>query len=133
MPLQWTPDLSVNVKEIDEQHKHFIAMMNDFYGASRNINDSHELNRLFADLLKYAELHFSTEERYFDLCKYEASEEHRNEHYEMREKLTAFMNKLENGGDILLDLMDFLEDWLVIHLGEYDKKYTKCLNDHGYY
>jgi hemerythrin len=35
------------------------------------------------------------------------------------------------GGAIVKDLLDFLEDWLVDHLNGQDKKYTECFNKNG--
>jgi hypothetical protein len=29
------------------------------------------------------------------------------------------------------DLVDYLEDWLIGHLAEYDQRYVQCFHDHG--
>lgn len=129
--IEWKDDYSVNVKEIDNQHKHFVGIINQLYEAVQN-QATDKLDNILADLASYAEEHFSTEEKYFDQFNYENSAEHKEEHRKLKQKVSEFVNdKSDDKLGVCFNLLDFLEDWLVDHLAEQDQKYSKCFNDHG--
>jgi hemerythrin-like metal-binding protein len=132
MSIEWTEELSVHVKLIDEQHKHFIGIINKLYKANENLTIKKDLPVLISELIEYAKVHFATEEKYFDLFNYEGGSEHKAQHHMMYLKLEEFKNNLS--GDLIKlteILMSFVEDWLVIHIEEYDKKYVECFTSHG--
>lgn len=128
----WNQDLSVNVGLIDEQHKRFVQMLDDFYQAILQGKEKQELAKLFEGLGNYANYHFATEEKYFDEFNYEGSAEHKAEHNAFRDKVADIKQRADSGDEqVSTELIDFLEDWLVKHVNGLDKKYTKCFNDHG--
>ena len=132
MLIQWTDDLSVGVKEIDEQHKIFLNILNDLCDTSCSLHPISEIASILKQLTSYASFHFATEEKYFDKFNYELSTEHKEEHNKLLTKVTEFNQIFINEGDAILpELLDFLEDWLIDHLSGQDKKYTKCFHDHG--
>ncbi|HRY63702.1 MAG TPA: bacteriohemerythrin [Patescibacteria group bacterium] len=132
MPILWSDDLSVNVKEIDDQHWTFLGILNGLYDVLRQPEREIELTGLVHQLESYAAFHFATEERYFDKFDYPWADEHKEEHRELLTKILKLKNRYESEGEAILpELLDFLENWLTDHLATQDKKYTKCLNDHG--
>ncbi len=134
MAIKWTPDLSVGVKEIDAQHQAFVGMLNELYDSFVVPDYKEKTGIILPRLVDYALLHFATEEKYFDLFKYEGTEEHVKEHRDLQAKVEAFMRRYQSGeNEIILELIDFMEDWLVHHLQNLDMKYVKCFHDHGLY
>jgi hemerythrin len=132
MPIPWKDEFSVNIKEIDDQHKQFIEILNKLYDALEKLKIKSELGKILNELIEYAELHFSTEENYFDQCHYENSDEHKEEHRKIKEKLADFKKQYQDEKiEITSDFVDFVEDWLVDHLESQDQKYVKCLNKCG--
>jgi len=132
MPIQWSDDLSVNVKEIDAQHQTFLKILVGITELLYQPERSDELDDLMHQLESYMSYHFATEERYFDEFEYELSEEHKAEHRDLAEQIFKYKTRYKSEGDsILPEVVDFLEDWLVDHLATQDKKYTKCFNEHG--
>lgn len=133
MPIiPWTSDLSVNVKEIDEQHKTFLGILNSLYELMMEPEASREIKDILRQLEAYTTFHFATEEKYFDKFNYEFAEEHKKEHRKLLVKMEEFNKRLDSEGSLVLSgLLDFLSDWLVGHLSNQDKKYTKCFNEHG--
>jgi hemerythrin-like metal-binding protein len=128
----WGPELSVNVKLIDEQHKKFVQMLDDYYQAILKGRGKQELLKLFEDLDNYSNYHFATEEKYFDEFNFEGSAEHKAEHNNFRAKVADIKKRADAGEEqISTEIIDFLEDWLVKHVNGLDKKYTKCFNEHG--
>ena len=134
MPIQWNNSYSVNVKELDDQHKYFLSLLNRLYRYIYANKSRDELKSILTDLVSYKSNHFATEEKYFDLYNYENSVEHKKEHQKLEQQISDFQNEfLEGKKDITVELVDFLENWLIDHLDTQDKKYTKCFNEHGLY
>jgi hemerythrin len=132
MDFIWKDEYSVGVKEIDDQHRHFVDLLSKLYFAISSRQVKQTLAELSQDLIAYADNHFQTEEKYFKEFNYEGAEEHIAEHRKLKEQLTDFQegftaNKLE----LSFKLIDFLEDWLVGHLANMDKKYVQCFHEHG--
>jgi len=134
MPIQWNEEHSVNVKELDDQHKIFISLLNRSYDLIHSQGSQKDLKNILADLIDYAVNHFNAEEKYFDLYNYENLFEHKEEHKKLKKQVLDFQKDFLAGKkDITVELIDFLEDWLIDHLGSQDKKYSKCFNEHGLY
>ncbi|MFC1789642.1 bacteriohemerythrin [Patescibacteria group bacterium] len=131
MPIPWSQDLSVNIKEIDEQHKHFLGLLNKTYDVFYKLKKE-EVPQLVKELHDYTQTHFETEEKYFDKFNYEFTNDHKKEHRELEAKVEEFNRKIKSEGvEAIGELVEFLEDWLVEHMANHDKKYTKCFNEHG--
>jgi hemerythrin len=132
MEFKWKEEYGVGIKEIDDQHRYFISLLNNLYLAIGSSKDREELEQLFKNLSDYAEIHFATEEKYFDEFHYEGSSEHKRKHQEMRDEI-ARIKKHESGNDIDFygNIVYFLKDWLEDHLEKMDKKYKECFMKHG--
>ena len=134
MAITWSSALSVNVKEIDEQHKVFVGLLNEAYEVLRNPAIRDTLPELIERLVKYTKMHFGTEEKYFDTFQYEFADLHKQEHRKLEKQAELFLERVKTEGFAVEgELLDFLENWLVSHLANHDKKYTKCFNEHGLY
>lgn len=133
MPIiPWINNFSVNVKELDEQHKVFIELLNSLYEIMLKPESSQEIRDILHQLITYTTFHFATEERYFDKFNYEFAIEHKNEHRKLLLEVAEFNKRLDSEGDrVMTELLNFLGDWLANHLDTQDKEYTKCFNEHG--
>ena len=129
--IEWTDDLSVHVKEIDDQHKTFIKILNDLYQSAVSMAPRSRIGQTINKTIDYAVMHFSTEEKYFDKFNYPLAAEHKEQHELLKQQAMVFKKRFESGEDLAFELLDFLEDWLVGHLATYDMKYSKFFNDHG--
>lgn len=127
--IKWEKSLSVGIKEIDEQHKHFIGIVNSVYininKKGKEIIPIKELD----DLIEYARIHFSTEENYFKKVGYPYSKEHMIEHEKLTLKVLRFSERAARGENVSLVLLEFLKDWLENHLKIHDKKYAKYFKE----
>ena len=132
MKIEWKEEYSVGVKEIDDQHKYFISLLNDLNNAIVAGKSREELRDLFQYLSDYAEKHFATEENYFDEFNYDGAVEHKIKHQKMRDEIKKIEN-MEDGREIDFygNIVYFLKDWLEDHLAEMDQKYKKCFAEHG--
>ena len=123
----WKDEYSVKVKEIDDQHKKLVNIINKLHGSMVDNKTKDELSNILKELLDYGVIHFDTEEKYFSMFNYEDSENHIKEHDLFKAKATELYEKCGNNEmEISFELIDFLEDWLLDHLVNVDQKYVEC-------
>lgn len=129
---EWKEEYSVQVKELDEQHKKLVQLIFRLFTAMNEQKTREELKTILDRLISYAVEHFSTEEKYFQSFQYEQADEHIAEHRKFTNKVADLKSRLENNEiEISFELIDFLEDWLVTHLMEQDRKYIECFTSNG--
>lgn len=128
----WEDVYKTGIEVIDNQHKKFVEILNQLYDAVDNHKDKKAIDQVFEGLVNYGKYHFATEEKYFDEFNFEEALEHKEKHKEFKQKIADYQAKINNGQiEITNDLINFLEEWLVTHLVEVDKKYVKCFKEHG--
>ncbi|MFC1608626.1 bacteriohemerythrin [Patescibacteria group bacterium] len=128
----WKEEYSVQVAEIDDQHKQLINLIFQLFTAINERKTREKLESILNDLIDFSDLHFSTEEKYFEQFNYKDSEEHIEEHRNFTAKVLDLQKRYKNNEfEISLELIDFLEDWLLNHLIDLDGKYVKCFTSHG--
>jgi hemerythrin-like metal-binding protein len=130
--VHWSSDLSVNVREIDDQHKQLIKLINDLYAAMKS-GLGHEIQgKLLNGLAEYTVYHFDNEERYFDQFGYPDARNHKRMHAELKAQVVDLIGKFHSGKAALsMELFDFLRDWLVNHITKTDRRYSRFFNEHG--
>lgn len=132
MYMPWHPEYEMGVIEIDDQHKHFVCIINDLNDAIEIGTEDVILGDILRELFAYAEFHFATEEKYFDQFNYEFTEEHKKQHQDLRDGINRFLVTYdENVKDNSLKLMAFLKKWFKEHTQGHDRKYVECFHEHG--
>jgi hemerythrin len=130
--ITWNNHYSVNVREIDEQHKKLIALANQLYDAMRAGKGPDALDPVLHELVDYTAYHFECEERLLLQHGYPEHDEHKEQHDSLAEKTRQFMEDFTRGqGSRSMDVMLFLSNWLNIHILEVDKRYATFLIDKG--
>jgi len=130
--IAWNPSFSVDIQEIDEQHKNFFAIIHRIYQVIESGSPEEESLSLLSQLGGYAHYHLSTEEEYFIKFHYEGKEGHILAHDAFREKIKKMTERYRAGQkDILPKVADFTQDWLSNHILSSDKEYMQCFHEHG--
>lgn len=128
----WDDKFSVGVREIDEQHKRLIGMINELHDGMKSGGGKAVVAPILKRLVDYTLYHFSTEERYMSQHRYPGELAHKAEHKKFTDKVMDFHQKFDAGtAAVSLELMTFLKGWLTDHIMGTDKKYSKHFNDHG--
>ncbi|HAT73704.1 MAG: Hemerythrin-like protein metal-binding protein [Candidatus Moranbacteria bacterium GW2011_GWF2_36_839] len=130
MILTWQPIYSVNVVEIDEQHKKLFGILNNFFGVIDK--EDKNIENILEELKKYAQYHFDTEEKYFKKFNYPETENHIKMHQFYVEKIAEF-EKRKSDEKISLELRDFLKNWWLGYIQNADQKYSDFFNQKGLY
>lgn len=130
--ISWDESLSVNVQEIDNQHQKIVKMINKLHDAMRQGKGKDVLGKIINNLVKYTQIHFQTEEKYFAKFDYPNAETHKKEHQNFVKKVIEFREDFESGRlGLTIQVMNFLRDWLTNHIQGSDKKYSKFFNERG--
>jgi len=135
MGIHWTPELSVGVEEIDNQHKDLYRNVDLFFEQIRKGNRNGNLANLFTYLESYVTTHFSLEEKYmarFHLegCGYEGAKEHKAQHRAFLRDFTAFREEfLENGPTppLVAEFQKWILNWMAGHFGKTDRALGRFL------
>ncbi len=130
--VEWSDDLSVNVRTIDEHHMTLINMINELYQAMRQRKTNSVIKEIVDKLLEYTKYHFGYEEKIFDKYKYPDTDSHKKLHRTFEGKIEEFGKGLASGKAIVSsEVIRFLKDWLVKHIMIVDHKYSQFMNEHG--
>lgn len=129
--VEWQPELSVNVRDIDYQHKVLINMINDLDFAIAAKKDREVLANLISKLTEYAAFHFAHEEGYLRDFGYPETKQHEKAHTYFDKKLSEFEESFGKDETVSKEMLVFLTGWLVEHIQVTDKKYATFLNEHG--
>lgn len=130
--MQWKDSYSVNIREIDEQHKKLVGLINDLFDAMTQGHGKEVLGKVIQGLVDYTVFHFGTEERLFQAHGYPETAQHKAEHERFTQKVLEFKKGFDAGTALLTkDILKFLSDWLNGHILVVDKKYGPYLNSKG--
>lgn len=130
----WQKKWETGIKTIDDQHKHFVGIVNRAYALDEKGKDKKVLGEILGELIEYARIHFSTEEGYFEDTEYPQAEEHMGKHQILLSKVLKFSQRFEKEEDVselVKDFLIFLKSWLDDHLIKVDHKYIPWLTEHG--
>ena len=130
--MSWNEQLSVKVQSIDEQHKKLIDIINKLHDAMKERKAKEVLGGVLQELINYTKYHFSNEENIFQNTQYIAASSHINQHNQFVNKVLDLQKDYNSGKAMLsLEVMNFLNDWLINHIGGVDKKYSEHFISHG--
>jgi len=122
--IEWESSFCVDVPEIDEQHKKWIAIINDLHELLLHGSDfSESIQGKFLEMRDYGRAHFTYEEQYMESIGYPLLKAHKEEHCRFLSEIEGYLQTRE----LLLhsDVMQILMSWLKHHILSSDKKYMQ--------
>jgi hemerythrin-like metal-binding protein len=126
MPLvEWTPSLSVDVKEFDAHHQHLFDLLNTLHDCMR-VGRGHEvIDEVVNALDDYAKRHFSAEEKLMRRTGYSALHAHKIEHARFIATVARLqkLTKSGRGAAQTHKVVTFLQEWLKHHIAKTDRAY----------
>ena len=131
-PIDWDEKFSVNVKEIDDEHKNLFLLFNKLQDGINTGKSNHELEQALSELIDYTILHFTTEEKLMQQFSYIGFVEHKRIHDDLIAEAMKLQEKFSQGKIVLSDQVSgFLTDWLTDHILDTDKKYGPLFKNKG--
>jgi len=122
---EWQDSFSVGVKEMDDQHKKLIAILNHLHDAMKSGKATKEISLIIDEMVEYTKFHFIAEEKLMDEKKYIGLASQKAEHAAFVKKAQEFQSEVNSGKlAVSLDVLNFLKDWLTHHILIIDMKYS---------
>ena len=130
--MNWSDNFAVNIKEVDNQHRKLLGLVNQLFDAMSVGKGKDVLGTVLTELINYTVYHFSTEERLFKQYGYPEFEKHKKEHDDLTRQATELKEAFDSGNKLItIDVMNFLRDWLNVHILQEDRKFGPFLNKKG--
>jgi hemerythrin-like metal-binding protein len=130
--LTWNDRLSVNIAEIDGQHKKLVAMLNKLFEAMTEGQADEAMIDLVGEMKLYAVSHFALEERLMKQHDFPGLADHKAEHAVFVDKASEVDRYCRQGQfSMSQDVLTFLSKWLLNHILDTDRKYGPFLNKCG--
>jgi len=115
--LKWDDSLSVEVDEIDEDHRRLVDLFNLLSQSVEKGDDADYIEALLEELISCTVWHFRHEERLMLRYKYDGFEAHKAEHRDLIGSAKALQQKfLDENKTLTSDAIEFLADWLTEHI-----------------
>ncbi|GEO79940.1 bacteriohemerythrin [Pararhodospirillum oryzae] len=122
--ITWSDKMSVGNATIDGDHRTLLDRLNALHDVVRGNTPRESMPTLFRDLIEYTEYHFATEERLMRLSRFPDMERHKAMHDGLARRLREFEARFQEAPDTfnLLEMFDFVSDWLMRHILREDMK-----------
>jgi hemerythrin-like metal-binding protein len=115
--ITWDQSLSVDVDEIDEDHRRLVDLFNLLSHAVAEKESSEYIEALLEELIACTVWHFRHEERLMIKHGYDGFAAHRDEHSELIDSVRDLQQKFHDANKQLTsDDVEYLSDWLTGHI-----------------
>ena len=125
MAIAWTPDLSVGVERIDDQHKIWFEKANELFKAGKERRANDYINTMIDFLDEYTKKHFKDEEVYMEKIGYPELNAQKKAHASFIKNLAKLKSDYnESGGNVLviINANKMVLDWLSNHIKPWIKR-----------
>lgn len=130
--ITWSDEFSVDIQEIDEQHKKLVGLINELYAALASKDQGTKVEAILDELVDYTRTHFAVEECLLRLFEYDEYDEHKAMHDKIVARVLQFQSQFKAGDrKVGMELLYFLKDWLMDHIQKVDKRYAPHLTSRG--
>lgn len=130
MALEWSEKLSINNREIDDQHKELFARVNKLIDAMNQRKGKEEVANTIKFLETYVIEHFGTEERYMASVNYPNMTSHKQQHVDFKGRFGEIKKKFDEGGPssiLAIQINSQLGGWLLTHIPTIDKELARYI------
>lgn len=121
------PEYFTGITLIDEEHKQLFAYANEAYDLLQEEFIADKYDRIVAilqELRNYTKKHFADEETYMESIQYKRIFTQKIQHQEFIDKLDNIdidsIEAGENQDEAIIDILEFLTNWLIHHILELD-------------
>jgi hemerythrin len=128
----WDKRLETGHAKIDEQHKSLVEIVNRLHGAMKQGKGKGELEGILVFLKDYTVSHFAMEEELMAKYSYSGAVKHKQIHADLVKQVADLVTRFQAGtASLTLEVMNFLEDWLVQHIQGEDYRFALELKGKG--
>ena len=129
---RWDDEYTVNVKSMDDQHRKFFELIDEYYEAIIQRRQKQGMSKVLRGLIDYARTHFNEEEKLMQDHKYPGYQEQKTQHAFFIQKIEDLKERFEKDELVLsVEVTNFMKSWLQNHIQKVDKKYGDFFNARG--
>jgi hemerythrin len=122
--ITWNSQYSVGNEIIDEQHKEWIRILNNFHDAVQKGQGQVILLETIQLFFEYTQYHFAEEEKLLKKYNYPLAYAHIEAHTQMIWTITHLYHDYGKNNILLsFKTLDILKDWLIKHILTLDKEF----------
>jgi hemerythrin-like metal-binding protein len=129
--VKWSDEqFSVGVKQIDDEHKRLVGLLNELHRALEAGTGEGALGGILDGLYQYTCYHFAHEEIMFRRSNYPAIEKHYEQHRILTTKVLEIYEDFQKGTLKVSpeQILEFLKTWLAQHIMGADREFGMYLN-----
>jgi len=126
----WTPDLSVGVSAIDEDHKQLFQLFYEANLIKEGSNDTALLYELAQKLVLYSESHFKREEALMKATSDSSFDSHHEKHRTMTKNLHQTLKNINRNNESITDFITFLSEEFISHIKGEDQHISRFTKGH---
>jgi hemerythrin len=130
----WTKELETGIDILDEQHRHYIDLLNDYCEKAtehtKTFKKTRQLMESFDFLRQYAKEHFSTEESIMTDAEYPDYESHLAEHLHFLKHVEALYQDMKANGfspELSREVNYYTIEWFIDHILESDMQLVEFI------
>jgi hemerythrin len=122
--IEWRDSYSVGIEELDAQHRKLLELINEISKADDAGTSKSSCFAILNSMIRYAEEHFTTEERYLESNAYPKCLEQKRAHEKFVQETFDKARQLEEEGMLTIGgITMYLEDWYKDHILGFDQDY----------
>jgi hemerythrin len=123
---------SVGVKQFDDEHKELVRLINELHAAMKSGHGRDVMAPTLNSLTRYVKLHFTREETIMGQHGYPGLASQRQQHEGFVKRLGEYQKNFDAGEiGITVDLLQFLQSWLLDHILRTDRQYAAFFEAKG--
>lgn len=127
------PEYLTGIELIDKEHTRLFELAEETYEVLQDEfsqDKAMRITHLVSELINYTRTHFSHEEAYQKSINYPYIAEHAAQHRQFEDSLASLdldeiENDLEGQNEMVQNLLDFLNNWLINHILKVDMLLVK--------
>ncbi|MBU0673729.1 MAG: bacteriohemerythrin [Proteobacteria bacterium] len=127
--MEWTEDFSVQISEIDDQHRRWIEIMNEMHetlikGDVQKVQNITE--KILKDMQDYTRFHFTTEEDFLKKIGFPELAQHKKQHSKFYVQVHELLKDVQEEKMVLnTEIMKTMSSWFLNHILVEDMKYSR--------
>jgi hemerythrin-like metal-binding protein len=132
--VKWSDRYSTGIAHLDEQHKMLFKMSEDYRAALVENRGARVYGTVLDLFSEYARVHFGLEQECMYRYECPAAKANGQAHCQFTESIDAFRQRYMAHGFVEEDarqLVDFVDEWLVHHIGRIDVQLKPCVDRRG--
>ncbi|MBF0178389.1 MAG: bacteriohemerythrin [Magnetococcales bacterium] len=128
----WTDTLLTGVRDVDDDHKKLVAMVNKIHRLLKESAGSAAVGQVINELAAYTQFHFAREEKFFDQFGYPDTASHKEKHVQLLQGVSTLMKEFAEGDFAApMDLLTVAKAWLINHIMKTDMAFAPFLKEKG--